>query len=143
YNQREAMRKILQSNHYYFQPSVDNDFEALGLAIFSKYPIKNTGHIIFPNTERGNEVIFADIKSGEKLFRVYNVHLQSISFQPEDYQYLKKTTEISDVESPKRIGWRLKQAFVKRSEQAELLKKHAVESKLPYIVAGDFNDTPA
>lgn len=143
YNINRSLKKILQSQHYYFQPSVDNNYEALGLAIFSKYPIKSTGHIVFPNTMRGNEAIYADIKAGKKHFRVYNVHLQSINFQPEDYKYLKETTEISDVESPRRIGGRLKQAFIKRSEQAGLLKKHSEQCKLPYIIAGDFNDTPA
>lgn len=143
YNISRSIKKILQSSHYYFQPSADNDFEALGLAVFSKYPIQNTGHIVFPNTMRGNEAIYADIKTGKKHFRVYNVHLQSINFQPEDYKYLKETGEISDVRSPRRIGGRLKQAFIKRSEQAELLKEHAEKCKIPYIIAGDFNDTPA
>jgi endonuclease/exonuclease/phosphatase family metal-dependent hydrolase len=144
YNLIKSFKKILQTNHYYFKANIDNDYEALGIAIFSKFPIKSTGHISFPNTAKGNEAVYTDIEVKNKLFRVYNVHLQSISFQPEDYQYLKKVTdEITNVESSRRIGSRLKRAFLKRSEQAKLLKTHTNSCTLPYIIAGDFNDTPA
>lgn len=144
YNQIKALKEILQTQHYYFEPSVGNDYESQGLAIFSKFPIKNTGHILFDNTTRGNEALFADIQADDKVFRIYNVHLQSINFQPEDYKYLKTVTkDLTNVESSKRIGSRLKRAFHKRSEQAKQLKSHTDSCKLPYIIAGDFNDTPA
>lgn len=52
-----------------------------------------------------NEAVYADIQKGDKTFRVYNVYFQSISFQPEDYRYLKKVkSEIeTDVEFSKRL----------------------------------------
>ena len=91
-----------------------------------------------------NEAIWADLKKGDKTFRVYNVHFQSISFQPEDYQYLQKVRkEIeTDVESSKKIGGRLKRAFIKRANQVKMVKSHTDSCTIPYIVAGDFNDTP-
>lgn len=86
FNTIKSLKDILQTGHYYFEPSVDNGYEAQGLAIFSKFPIKNRGSLIFPNTIRGNEAMFADIQTGKNTLRVYNIHLQSIAFQPEDYQ---------------------------------------------------------
>lgn len=58
-----------------------------GQAIFSKFPIINQGHIKFPDSD--NNVIFADIKMGKDIIRVYNMHLQSIKISPD-------VTEIND-----------------------------------------------
>ncbi len=143
YNFRKLIPEILKSEHYYFKPTIDNGYEATGTAIFSKHPIINTGKVLF-TTNHWNEAVYADIKYGKKIFRVYNVHFQSINFQPEDYIYLKKVTKQidTDVESSRKIGSRLKQAFVKRASQVELLRAHSDKVKTPYIIAGDFNDTP-
>jgi len=44
--------------------------------------------------------------------------------------------------SSRRIGGRLKRAFIKRSKQVALVKKHTSTCTTPYLLAGDFNDTP-
>jgi endonuclease/exonuclease/phosphatase family metal-dependent hydrolase len=145
YNFKKLIPEIMNSNYYYFKPTTDNGYESSGTAIFSKYPIIKTGKVLFAKTMNWNEAVYADIKVGEKIFRVYNVHFQSISFQPEDYQYLKKVTnEIdTDVESSRKIGSRLKQAFEKRGNQVNILLEHTRDScTTPYLIAGDFNDTP-
>ncbi len=144
YNFRKLILDILQTEHYYFKPSTDNGYEAIGMAIFSKFPIVNQGNIQFAKKMNWNEAVFADIKRGAKTFRVYNVHFQSINFQPEDYQYLKKVTSKidTDVQSSKKIGSRLKRAFIKRAEQVKIVKENTDKCSIPFIVAGDFNDTP-
>lgn len=144
YNFRKYIQEILNTEHYYFKPSTDNGYEAIGMAIFSKFPIVDQGNIQFAKKMNWNEAIWADLKKGDKTFRVYNVHFQSISFQPEDYQYLQKVRkEIdTDVESSKKIGSRLKRAFIKRGNQVKMVKNHTDSCKIPYVVAGDFNDTP-
>lgn len=144
YNFKKLVQEVLETQHYYFVPARDNDYEATGLAIFSKLPIRNKGHIPFETSSGGNEAIFADVKFNGKAIRIYNVHFQSIKFQPEDYSYLKNATQKiePDVASSRRIGSRLKRAFVKRSAQVEKLKDHTKTCETPYVVAGDFNDTP-
>lgn len=142
-NMRKAITEILQSSHYYLHEDFGNEWESRGMAFFSKLPLSDTGHISFPNAMGGNEAVYADFKFKKKKFRVYNIHLQSISFQPEDYEYIKNVKEINtDVESSKRIGGRLKNAFIKRSEQVKLLREHIRNCSNPVIIAGDFNDTP-
>lgn len=143
YNFRKLISEIMGSEHYYFVPSLKNEYEAIGMAIFTRLPMMQKGNIPFENVT-GNEALFVDLKFKERRFRIYNVHFQSISFQPEDYRYLKEVTkEIdTDVESSRRIGSRLKQAFLKRSTQVKLVKAHAANSGMPYMIAGDFNDTP-
>ncbi len=143
YNFRKLISEIMETEYFYFVPNSANDYEAIGMAIFSKLPIIDKGRIPFKEST-GNEALFIDVEFKNKSLRIYNVHYQSIRFQPEDYRYLKEVTkEIdTDVQSSRRIGSRLKQAFLKRSDQVELVKAHTRECKIPYVVAGDFNDTP-
>lgn len=141
YNFTRLIKNIMRSHHYYFEASTDNGYEAIGMAIFSKYPILKKGLIPFENVS-GNEALFVDLKFNNKPFRVYNVHFQSIRFQPEDYKYIKGITQETDVNSSRRIGSRLKRAFLKRSDQVKVVKEHTRNCSTPYIVAGDFNDTP-
>ncbi|MFC3197203.1 endonuclease/exonuclease/phosphatase family protein [Parapedobacter deserti] len=139
---KEFERKIGTYHHYFF-PAAENDYEAYGMAIFSRYPIVASGHL--PAHEFGvNRVIYADLDKGGQIFRVYNVHLRSFGFQKEDYDFIKspsKTIE-RDAASTRRIGSRLKHAFGARGAQAEALRAHSSACKTPYIIAGDFNDTP-
>lgn len=144
YNFRKLISELMETEYYYFKPSTDNDYESIGMAIFSRFPITATGNIEFAKRMNWNEAVFADINTGKHQFRVYNVHFQSINFQPEDYEYLKKVTKgiDTDVESSKKIVNRLKGAFLKRAYQVNLLRAHADSCETPYIIAGDFNDTP-
>lgn len=143
YNTVDSLKEILNTKYYYFQPTMKSQSEAFGLAIFSKYPIKDRGKIVFAEGA-GNECIYLDLEVKGKPLRVYNVHLQSISFEKEDYQYLDKVKEMDTKVGPsKRIARMLKRAFAKRSMQVDLMKAHMRTCETPYIVAGDFNDTPA
>jgi len=143
FNFKKSIIELLNSEHYYIDELAGNDYEMNGFAIFSKYPIVNRGRLHFPDISPGNDVVFTDIKVNKQIIRVYNVHLQSISFQPEDYEYLKNVKEIrTDVTSTKRVSNRMKTAFIKRAKQAEIIKAEISSLKMPYIIAGDFNDTP-
>jgi endonuclease/exonuclease/phosphatase family metal-dependent hydrolase len=145
YDMTDSLKKILNTDEYYFLPATKNEYEATGLAIFSKYPIKNKGHIVFEPGKGGNESIYVDVEKNKKRFRIYNVHLQSISFNKQDYQYLDKIKKKMDPElvPSKRILSMLNTAFLKRSAQVDLMKAHMETCKIPFLIAGDFNDTPA
>lgn len=141
-----ALISALGYKHHYFQEVAGNDYDAYGIAIFSKYPIVKSGSLDINIKKRTvNRIQFADIERDAKLFRVYNVHLQSIGFQKEDYAFITKrlSNMDEDISSTKRIGGRLKNAFIKRSEQVDLLYDHIKQCTTPFIVAGDFNDTPS
>lgn len=143
---KDSILKTLKTKHYYFKPALNNGFESNGVAVFSKYPIINTGTIIFEDAQSGNRCEWVDVKKNSSLFRVYVVHLASIRFQPEDYEFIdevqKDLDTKSDVKSTKRIVKRLKIAFVKRSKQVKEIKAHTALCKIPFIIMGDFNDTP-
>ncbi|QEK52004.1 endonuclease/exonuclease/phosphatase family protein [Pedobacter aquae] len=146
YNIKDSVFNILDTKYYYYNPSVDNNYESSGIAVFSKLPIKAKGNIDLKDDTKGNQGIWVDIEKNNKIFRVFIVHLASISFQPEDYSYLNKlkqdlNTE-EDLNSGKRIIKRLKNAFIKRSMQVKYLQAYIDSCKTPYIIMGDFNDTP-
>jgi endonuclease/exonuclease/phosphatase family metal-dependent hydrolase len=141
----DSLKEILHTQYVYLEPSFTNADQATGLAIFSKYPIKGKGDIVFDANSGGNSGIYVDIEANKKLVRIYNVHLQSISFDPQDYAYLDKVKRKMDPElkQSKRIVSMLRRAFVKRSAQVDILKAHMKGCSTPYLIAGDFNDTPA
>lgn len=120
-----------------------------GLATLSSFPILSSGEITFENDENNN-VIFSDIKVGEDTIRIYNAHLSSIRFQRGDYEFIGDTANSKKWLYPnqkvkfeeQKIITRLKNAFLKRAEQSEILLKHIATSPHPTVLGGDFNDTP-
>lgn len=140
----DSLKKQLNIKNVYFVESSKNEYEANGLATFSKYPIVKQGEIDFLNGLAGNMCIYTDINVDGKILRVFNVHFQSISFQPQDYKYLDQVKDMKTKVTPsKRILRMLKKAFEKRSGQVDIMKKQMEGCQTPYLIAGDFNDTPA
>jgi len=143
YDTIDSLKKMLNTQYFYFVPKMESKTAAMGFAIFSKYPIRDKGDIIFDNS-LGNGSIYVDLEVQNQLLRVYNIHLQSISFDKEDYSYLDKVKAMdTEVAPTKRILHMLKSAFEKRSIQVDIMKAHMKNCTTPYIIAGDFNDTPA
>ncbi|MBO6606347.1 endonuclease/exonuclease/phosphatase family protein [Psychroserpens sp.] len=102
-----------------------------GQAIFTKYPIVNSGSIEFPNTS--NNAIFADIVKEEDTIRIYNVHLQSSGIDP--------TVENLKNEDKQNLINRVSSTFKAQQSQAELFLKHKVQCDYPMVICGDFNNT--
>jgi endonuclease/exonuclease/phosphatase family metal-dependent hydrolase len=147
YDMVDTIQKLLHTNQYYFEALQTSTTEAIGMAIFSKYPIIAHGFIQLSNDHTSeNQCLYVDVKKGGKIFRVYSVHLQSVRFDPEDYHYLSEvsggTNKTNDGGSAKRLGSKLKLAFIKRGHQVETIKARAAGCPYPYIISGDFNDTP-
>ncbi|MDR3696882.1 endonuclease/exonuclease/phosphatase family protein [Mucilaginibacter sp.] len=145
YDMRDSIAKILGHGYYYFEPVIYNSTEAIGIAIFSKLPIIDHGFIPLSDRKSENACIYIDVKKGDRQFRFYSVHLQSIRFDPEDYKYINSITHQgkTDISSTRRLGSKLKTAFIKRSSQVMKIKGNAAQCPYPYLITGDFNDTPA
>jgi len=146
YDMRDSILKLLNSTQFYFEKFRFNNDEGIGMAIFSRFPIVNHGLIhLSDEMGSGNQCLYIDIRKNSKIFRVYNVHLQSIRFDPEDYQFIDSASKKgkTDMLLSKRIATKLKKAFLKRSEQVLKVKDHSSQCTYPFIIAGDFNDTPS
>jgi endonuclease/exonuclease/phosphatase family metal-dependent hydrolase len=145
YNMIDSVKRVMRAANYYFEPTQTNAGESIGMAIFSKYPIKSFGLVQLQAKGGGNQCIYTDIEKDKGILRIYSVHLQSISFDPQDYQYLGNLSSKgkTDISATKRVGWKLKTAFQKRAEHVAIIKEHAGKCPYPYIISGDFNDTPS
>ncbi|WP_347374448.1 endonuclease/exonuclease/phosphatase family protein [Aequorivita sp. Q41] len=104
----------------------------LGHAIFSKYPLINTGAFNFENTY--NNTLYADVVKGRDTLRVYSVHLESLGILPR-VSFLQE----SDNE---KLRKRISSAFEKQQDQIEAILKHKQKTTKPVIICGDFNNTP-
>jgi len=113
-----------------------------GLAIFSRYPIIRSGHEHFEDTK--NMMLYADIQIGVDTIRVYNNHLESIHFDRDEFQWIDTTTNKTRIPRDKitEIINRMKGAYIKRANQADIVRKSIDNSPYKVIVCGDFNDTP-
>lgn len=109
-----------------------------GQAIFSKFPIINEGNLVFPKSN--NNVIFADLKIGKDIIRVYNMHLQSIKISP-DVNEISEKIDIIDQEKSQMVLRRMSTAFKKQQQQAEIIKEHKRECEYPIIICGDMNNS--
>ena len=144
YAMTDSIKAIFKNASFHFESIIATEREFMGLAIFSAYPMVAKGTVSIANPNNGNQCIYADIKYKNGIFRFYSVHLQSIRFDPKDYEYLDTVTKKgkADLHSTRRLASKLKQAFIKRAAQVFIIKAHAAQCPYPYIIAGDFNDTP-
>lgn len=103
-----------------------------GMAIFSKYPIVNSG-ILWQDQRTINAGMFTDLKIKGSIIRVYNVHLSSMNLKARPSGIFGKISYIYH---------QLKSGSIKRSKQLHFLLEHMKTSPYPYLVCGDFNETP-
>ena len=146
YDMLDSIEQIMGSRYYYFEKVRSNHDEAIGMAIFSRFPVIAHGLIQLSEHSSENQCIYVDLKKGDKIIRFYSVHLQSIRFDPDDYRYLNNVAQTGDKPekgSAFRLGSKLKTAFQKRSDQVRKIRDHSGQCPYPYMISGDFNDTPA
>jgi len=130
----------LSSSKYYslVSPAFVNRIGAqFGLAIFSRYPIVNSGDINYDQDTNHQHALFADVDTGSDTLRVYNVHLQSMSIDANKIDDFERAGE-----TYLDIARKLKFGFVERARQVNNLMQHIANSPHPVVVCGDFNDVP-
>lgn len=126
--------------YFYFSETYKNHVGAtFGMAIFSKFPIKSYGKVVFQEGSN-NQTIYADVELPQAIVRVYNMHLQSMSINDK---------EITESHFDQKSKTKMMQAFLKykngtinRSIQVDKLVKHIKNSPYKVIVSGDLNDPP-
>ena len=113
-----------------------------GIATFSRFPIIRKGEVIHPGSS--SLTIFTDVLIEKDTFRIYNNQLQSFRLKKMERSFLEELTseDKETLEEVKNLSVSLKNGFVRRSLQSQVVKDHIKNSKYPVIVTGDFNDTP-
>lgn len=100
------------------------------LAIFSKYPILETGLLNFPKTQSNG--IFIDVVYKNETTRIYNVHLESLGITPGQGVLTNESTD--------KLYQQVNRAFQKQMEQAVVINDHIKSSPHRTILCGDFNN---
>ncbi len=129
----------------YFVYSWDGDGHKqwFGQAIFSRFPIVDSGKIQYPRPGQPESLIQADVLFKGDTIRFYTTHLQSVQFKKQDYRSIEEIKKRDSVlENSRSIFAKLKLGFVHRSRQADIVKEIASLSPHPFIITGDFNDVP-
>ncbi len=116
---------------YFKYEQLSGDKVKNGQAIFTKFPIVNSGSIEFPNTS--NNAIFVDIVKNKDTLRIYNVHLQSLGIDP--------TVEKLAQEDSENLVRRVGNTFKLQQEQTEQFLQHKNECPYQMLICGDFNNT--
>lgn len=132
------------SYHYFIASEYSkNDYES-GIAIFSKYPMIDSANYSFEENDKGEHLLYADIKVNEKTFRVFATHLQSVHFKGKDYANIRRITRAGkpSLSDSRDIVSKLKRGYVSRYKQAELVSEKLKESPYASFICGDFNDVP-
>lgn len=116
------------------------------LVILSKFPIINSGYLAIPGSDHVFG-IYTDLWMHDDTVRLYNLHLESIRFKNEDYQFVDDVTsgqaeKESFKEGSKSIYTKLSNGFKKRALQTGVVTNHLSDCPYPVIICGDFNDTP-
>lgn len=125
--------------HFYKTLTLRNT-DHWGIVTFSKFPIKNKENIVFENS-KNNACIITEIEANNKIYRIFNTHLQSVHFGYDDYNYieqLKSDIKLTDAEKTKSIFLKLKKAFVYRADQIKLIREQMNGENA--VLCGDFND---
>ena len=165
-NRTQADTIFRQYPHRHYHLFKARNGKLFGNIILSKFPLKETGRISFPNST--NLSIFADIEHYGRTLRVYNNHLESynVSFtalaqkfaelvKKNERHSLPSTEEersaaIAELEAAKdeitrdivTTHEKMKGTFIKRSQQVESIIGHINSTPHQAIICGDFNDTP-
>jgi endonuclease/exonuclease/phosphatase family metal-dependent hydrolase len=115
------------------------DQDSVGDAILSRYPIVNADYVLSPGDLK-TQAIFVDVKKQDKIFRVYCLHLEPVRLRGRTKSKILngnlgkgKSSAIVD---------KVAAAFIVRSYQVDQVKRHLEKCAYPYIITGDFNDTP-
>ncbi len=107
-----------------------------GMAIFTKHQILDSG-FVWNNAGTTNAGQFMDVIKNEDTLRVYNVHLESMYLKL--YQFKELDRYYDKIKYAIR---HLKEGAEKRSDQIDKIVAHAQSSPYPFVICGDFNETP-
>ena len=102
-----------------------------GLAIYSNFPIINSGSLDFQ--ESANNIIYADILKENDTIRIYNIHLESLKVNPDKENFGEKDSD--------KLLKRMKSSFKKQASQVTQFLEHEKHWKGKKIISGDFNNT--
>ncbi|MCE7064101.1 endonuclease/exonuclease/phosphatase family protein [Dyadobacter sp. CY326] len=122
---------------FYSRPKKEKHGNSWGVAVLSKYPIIASQDTIFAAQ---NGLIRADVNIKGDTVRVIAVHLYSMTLKLGN---LVSQKQMDGVKRESKITFeRMRNGFVRRSREMNVLASWINASPYPVIVCGDFNEIP-
>jgi endonuclease/exonuclease/phosphatase family metal-dependent hydrolase len=117
-----------------------------GLALFSKFPIIQSGILEFSNS-KVNFCQWCNVKIGNDTVRIMNMHLESVKFGKEDYNFVSEITTTPASNNKLKKGSsaiidKMHFSYIKRTAQIATITDFIDKCPFALILTGDFNDTP-
>jgi endonuclease/exonuclease/phosphatase family metal-dependent hydrolase len=133
----------LSYSHIYYTDQVPGKIN-FGMATFSKFEMVHKKRIEFKHSLNGSIATDLVLGTGDTI-RLFNCHLQSMRLR-HDYNDVLDSVIFSYSEKQlnnlKDLSLKMKQAFIKRASQVDILAGEIRSSPYPVVICGDFNDTP-
>ncbi|MFY0253137.1 endonuclease/exonuclease/phosphatase family protein [Chitinophaga sp. 30R24] len=146
FNNREDISREMSLPYRFFSSDFNrNGMQHWGSIIYSRYPIIASDKVKMSVGPLSESLIYADIIKNDDTVRIINMHLESYRFNEKDYSAIRKIKNQEDtgLKATKSIVQKMREAYIRRSQQADIVGDFIRQSPYPVIVCGDFNDTPA
>jgi endonuclease/exonuclease/phosphatase family metal-dependent hydrolase len=146
FNNREDISREMKFPYRFFSSDFNRDgMQHWGSIIYSRYPIIRSDKLKMSYGPRSESLIYADIVKNGDTIRIINMHLASYRFNERDYRSIEKIKKQEDtgLVATRNIVQKMRDAYVDRSKQADIVSAFIRTCPYPVIVCGDFNDTPA
>lgn len=146
FNNREDISREMKFPYRYFSSDFNrNGMQHWGSIIYSKYPIISADKIKMSSGPLSESMIYADVVREDDTIRIINMHLASYRFNEHDYRSIEKIKKQKDtgLVATRNIVQKMRDAYIGRARQADVVSAFIKRSPYPVIVCGDFNDTPA
>ena len=144
----KELRSQLSDIYPYYDFTPNTGKKAMGIALYSKYPIKKATRIDKRKSGYFSAMYYQLEAYGQRIGLI-NMHLHTNSIQPKDRILYDEMIEHFEKDSLIRIRTgmmrSLSKAFRSRSEEANLISRFLQEthpSDMPLLICGDMNDTP-
>lgn len=145
-NIRLISRKLGYPYHFFSRDKVHWNTIVTGTAIFSRYPMIQSSLLTFPEdiAKEAENTISTDIVFQGDTIRIFNIHLQSFRFMPQDYVDLGKIKNQQDsgFVASKNIIRKMRSTFSLHGLQANFVADKISRSPYPVLLCGDMNDVP-
>ena len=140
YNDISGDKKNSDSYKDYFPHSAYGEHD---MVIYSRYPIVDKKNLNFEQTN--NSAMWVEVNINEKVYRIYNVHMETTGINSTLHRVSKMAKNGVDVSGNSLIDaiyGNYTLGMIARSGQANMLAMDMQQSEAPVIVCGDFNDVP-
>jgi endonuclease/exonuclease/phosphatase family metal-dependent hydrolase len=140
-------KKKLKMEDYHFSYFNKLDFDKdhhFGIIIFSKFPLINKQTYSPEQNSYNSTFQSVDVVRNTDTFRVFNVHLETLRFSPNNRNYLNDPSIENeyDIQESKSILSKFKKGYIKHHWQSNNMRREIDKSIFPVIVCGDLNDLP-